>query len=92
MLYGVRSKRQEATYKADHKIENRQTHTRQSQEKQDKMEAEQSPAQAIMQAAIEATKAAVMVAREADNIVSSARPIHTMPRSGGPLLRQQTFN
>ena len=50
------------------------------------MESEQSTAQAIMQAVIEATKAAIMVAREADNLVCSARPIHTMPRSGGPLL------
>ena len=35
---------------------------------------------------IEAAKAAIMAVREADNPVNNARPLHAMPRSGGPAL------
>ena len=41
-----------------------------------------------MQAATEAVKAAIMTRREADYPVNNARPIHTMPWSGSPVLRQ----
>ena len=51
------------------------------------MAAEQRVSQAIMQPAIEATKAAILVVREADNAVKSARPIDTTLRSGHPVLR-----
>ena len=54
------------------------------------MAAEQSMVKAVMQAAIEATKAAVMAVREADNPVISARPIQRMPRSGSKY--QEVYN
>ena len=41
---------------------------------------------------IEAAKAEVMAVRETDHQVNKARPIHTMPRSGGPVQRQSTFD
>ena len=47
-----------------------------------KMETKQSMAQAKIQAVIEVTKAAIMAAKEADNPVNNARPIHTKLRSG----------
>ena len=53
---------------------------------------EQHMTQVIMQAANEATKASVMVLNEADNPVDNARPIHTRPRSIGPVLRQPMFD
>ena len=54
------------------------------------MAAEQSMTHAIMQAVIEATKAAIMAIREADNLVNNARPVHTGPRSGSLALKQST--
>ena len=53
---------------------------------------EQSITQVITQEVIEATKAAIMAVREADNPVDNARPIHTMPRSGMPVLQQPMFD
>ena len=53
---------------------------------------EQSMPQTIMQAEIKVTKAPVIALREADNLVNNARQIHTMPRSGSTVLRQQTFD
>ena len=50
---------------------------------------EQSMTQVIMQGATEAIKAALMTVREADNLVTNARPIYTMPRSSGLALRLQ---
>ena len=67
-------------------------HTRQSQEKQDKMAAEWSMGQAIMQAAIEAIKGAILAVREADNPVNGVRPIHTIPRLDSLVWRQPTFD
>ena len=48
--------------------------------------------QVIMQASFEADKAAIVAVREADNPVSIAKPIHTMPSSGVHALRQPTFD
>ena len=45
-----------------------------------------------MPVVIKATKATIMAVREADKPVNNARPIHTMPRSGDPVLRQPTFD
>ena len=45
----------------------------------------------IMQAVNEAAKAAIITIREADNLINNARSIHTMPRSGIPVLRQPTW-
>ena len=39
-----------------------------------------------------AAKAAIMAVREVDNLVNNARPIHTMPRSGSPVLREPMFD
>ena len=47
--------------------------------------------QAIMQTAIEATKAAIMTGREAYNLVNNVRLVHTAPMSDGPALKQSTF-
>ena len=47
---------------------------------------------AMMKAAIAGAKAAIMTVREADNLVSNARPLHTTPRLGSPALRQQMFD
>ena len=56
------------------------------------MEAEQSMTQAIIQTRIESAKAAIMAVREVDNLVNNASPVHTAPRSGGPMLKQPTFD
>ena len=48
-----------------------------------KMAIEQTMKQAIIQAPIKATKGAIMTVREADYLVNNARPVNTMPRSGG---------
>ena len=48
--------------------------------------------QVIIKAAIRATKAAIMAVGVADNPDNNARPIHSMPRSGVPVLRQSTFD
>ena len=45
----------------------------------------------VMQAVIKAAKAAMMAVREAENLVNNAIPMHTLPRSGIPALRQTTF-
>ena len=44
--------------------------------------------QAITQAAIEATKAAIMAVREMEIPVNTARPVPAMPKTSGTLLRQ----
>ena len=56
------------------------------------MAAEQSMTQAIMQAEIEATEANNMVVREADSLVSYARPVHAASGSGGPAVKEATFH
>ena len=56
------------------------------------MAAEQSMTEAIMQAAIKATKETIMATREAENPVNNARPVHTAPRSGGLASNQSTFD
>ena len=56
------------------------------------MAAEQSMKQAMMQAAIEATKAGIMAVRETYNLVSNARPMHTTPRLGDPTSKQPVFD
>ena len=56
------------------------------------MATEQSITQAIMQAVIEPAKAPIMAVREAENPVKDVRTIHTVPRSGGPVLRQPMFD
>ena len=38
-----------------------------------------------------AAEAAIIVMREADNLVKYAIPVPARPRSGGPALRQPTF-
>ena len=45
-----------------------------------------------MQTTIQAAKAAIMMVREAENPINGARPVHTMPRSGNPVLRQPTLD
>ena len=45
-----------------------------------------------MQAVIKATKAAIIAVTEAVNPVKNARPVHAMPRAGGPELRQLTLD
>ena len=56
------------------------------------MAAKQSMAQAIMQAIIKATKAAIIVIWEADNPVNNARSVHITPRSGSAALNTTTFD
>ena len=56
------------------------------------MTAEQRMTQIKTQAAIQAAKTAIMTVRETDNLVSNARPVHTMPGSGSPVLKQLTFD
>ena len=41
-----------------------------------------------MQAAIEVTKVAIMVVREAETLVNNARSIQTMQGMDGPMLKQ----
>ena len=48
--------------------------------------------QAITQTAIQAAKAAKIAVSEADNSVNTARPVQVMPRMGGPVLKQPTFD
>ena len=84
--------RQEVSYKADWKMETWQIHTKQSQEKQDKINTEQNMAWAISHATIEVAKAEIMAVRAADNTVNNSRPIYTMPRVGDPALRQPAFD
>ena len=56
------------------------------------MAAEEGMMQAIMQAAVEGITREILVVREADTSVNSARPIHTTPRSDSPALRHPTFH
>ena len=56
------------------------------------MTAEQSMAQAIKQAEIQAIKAAVMAVREADNLIKNARSMNITPRLGATMLRQSIFD
>ena len=51
-----------------------------------------SMTQKFRQAAIETVKAAVMVVKEAENSVNTARSVHIMPRTGCPALNQPSFN
>ena len=53
------------------------------------MAAEQNKMQAITQGVIEATKAAIMATREADNLVHSARPVQTTSRKVAKGLNSQ---
>ena len=55
------------------------------------MAAEYSMTQAIVQAEIEAVKALIIAVREADNLFNSAIPLHTMPKSGSPAVREPKF-
>ena len=48
--------------------------------------------QAIIQAAIDDTKVAIMAVREVDNLVNNGILIHTSPRSGVSTLKQPTFH
>ena len=48
--------------------------------------------QTITETAVEATKAAIMVYRESDSLVNYTSSIHSIPRLGGPPLRQPTFD
>ena len=50
------------------------------------MAAEQIMTQALMQAAIEAAKAAIMKVRDVENPVNNVRSIHTTPRLGDSVL------
>ena len=43
--------------------------------------------QVIMQVVIEATKAVLMAIGVADNLVNNDRPVHAVPRPGGPALK-----
>ena len=56
------------------------------------MAAEQIMTHAILQAAIGATKAAIMAITEVDNQMKNTRPVHPMEKSGGPALKQPTFD
>ena len=56
------------------------------------MTVEHSMTHVIMQALIEADKAAIMPISEVDNTVSNARPVHAMPRSVSPTLNEHTFD
>ena len=56
------------------------------------MAAEQNMTKAIMQAAMEAAKAAIMVIKEAENSVSTAKPIQMMPKTGDLALKQPIFD
>ena len=55
------------------------------------MTLKQGMTQAILQATIEATKADIMAVRKANNPVNNAKSLHTVPRSWGPILKQQTL-
>ena len=55
------------------------------------MASDQSMTQAITQAAIEATKVAIMAVREVEGPIES-RPVHVVPRKRWPALRQPTFD
>ena len=55
------------------------------------MPAKQSLKQAITQTGIEAAKAAIMVGKEPEILVSTARPVKGMPRTGSSVLKQSTF-
>ena len=59
--------------------------------KQEMMASERSVMWAIVQAAIEAAKAAIMAVREAETPVSNVRPIQRTLRMGGPTLKQTTL-
>ena len=52
-----------------------------------KMAAEQSMTQAIMQAMIEAAKAAIMAIRETDTPINNARLVHAVPKLGNRALK-----
>ena len=49
-------------------------------------------AQARKKAANEATKAAIMVVREAENTINNPRPVHTATTSSNLALKQSTFD
>ena len=56
------------------------------------MAPEQSMTSAITQAAIQATKAAIMAVREAEAPAKHGRPLHIVPRGSGLALRQPPFH
>ena len=56
------------------------------------MAAEQSMTQAIIQEAIKGTKAAIIAVGEIDSSVNNARPVYAIIRSGGPTLKEATFD
>ena len=45
-----------------------------------------------MQAIIQAAKTTIMVVKEAENPVNTARSVQVMPRAGSPALKQSTFD
>ena len=55
-----------------------------------KMAFQQSMMQAISHAAIEATKEAIMAARETEKPVVNARIVQQTPRVSGPILKKPT--
>ena len=56
------------------------------------MAAEQSMTEAIMQAAIEGAKVAILTDREANNPINNARPIYAAPRLGDPTVKEPIFD
>ena len=56
------------------------------------MAVKQSMMWAVTQAAMETAKAAIMAVKEEENSVNTVRPMHIIPRTSGPTLKEPTFN
>ena len=94
-LYGVRSTRYEVSHKTDEHVENKansQITVSEIRDIQNRMATKQNMMQAITQTAIQAGKAAIMAVKEIENPVNATRLVQIMPKTGGPTLKQQTFN
>ena len=88
--FSCANKKQEVSHKAYYDIEDTGRLTKGSLKKTTaKMATEQSMTCAIMQVPIKATKAGIMVLREADIPLNNARPVHAVPRSGSQFITTQ---
>ena len=63
-----------------------------SQKKQDRMTSEQSMIQAIMQAAIEATKVAIMTVKKTEIPVNTAKAVSIVTKRDRLVLKQPMFD
>ena len=70
----------------------RQTHKVVSRKPKQKNAAEQNMTQAIMQEKNQSHQGSYHGHREADNPGNNARPVHNVPSSGSPMLKQLTFH